>query len=273
RDGEFAGRHPRALDNRLVIAGQKPVSVADPIDAQRPETVLEELFRAVVVEWNRSEGPRTDVLERIVDSRRNRLALPVIRCQRFTAGEKCREGGGMIVAGPAIEISPFDRLILRVRKFDRAGFGKAHHTDRRGKSEDQDAKTQRPARRCHRRQCPASVATTFQFGSREEMSRAKVHTSVTSVTLSALPSTTAPLRSRVADTSLETKRTVTCSVRLRISAAVMVDASIETKRVSAVSPRPSRSVMAASKPSNTSFDSKLLSCRRSPSAKLVTIVS
>jgi hypothetical protein len=42
------------------------------------------------------------------------------------------------------------------------------------------------------------------------MSRAKVHTSVTSVTLSALPSTTAPLRSRVDDTSLDTKRTVIC---------------------------------------------------------------
>ena len=38
------------------------------------------------------------------------------------------------------------------------------------------------------RHCPASVATSFQFGSREEASRAKVHTSVTSVTVSALPS-------------------------------------------------------------------------------------
>ena len=40
--------------------------------------------------------------------------------------------------------------------------------------------------------CPASVATSFQFGSREVTSRAKVQTSVTSVTLSGLPSITAP---------------------------------------------------------------------------------
>ena len=56
-------------------------------------------------------------------------------------------------------------------------------------------------------------------------------------------------------------------------AAVIVEPSIETKRVSAVSLRPSRSVIAASKPSNTSRDSKLRSCRRSPLAKAVTIIS
>src|SRR3974390_501145 len=55
----------------------------------------------------------------------------------------------------------------------------------------------------------ASVATSFQFGSREEMSRAKVQTSVTSVTLSALPSLTLPFLSRVTDTILDWKRTVT----------------------------------------------------------------
>ena len=38
--------------------------------------------------------------------------------------------------------------------------------------------------------CPASVATSFQLGSRDEMSRAKVHTSVTSVTFSGEPSMT-----------------------------------------------------------------------------------
>ena len=41
--------------------------------------------------------------------------------------------------------------------------------------------------------CPASVATSFQLGSREETSRAKVQTSVTSVTLSGLPSITLPV--------------------------------------------------------------------------------
>ena len=82
----------------------------------------------------------------------------------------------------------------------------------------------RRRQRLSRPHCPASVATTFQFGSREEISRAKVHTSVTSVTFSALPSITAPERSRVAETSFETKRTVICAaLRLRSSAAVMVE--------------------------------------------------
>ena len=57
-------------------------------------------------------------------------------------------------------------------------------------------------------QAPASVATSFQLGSREVTSLAKVQTSVTLVTLSALPSMTLPLRSRVAETSWETKRSV-----------------------------------------------------------------
>src|SRR6202022_3475754 len=54
--------------------------------------------------------------------------------------------------------------------------------------------------------CPASVATSFQLGSREERSRAKVHTSVTSGTFSALPSITLPDLSRVTEMSWETKR-------------------------------------------------------------------
>ena len=43
-------------------------------------------------------------------------------------------------------------------------------------------------------------------------SRAKVHTSVTSVTLSGEPSITLPARSRVTEISCDTKRTVTCAV-------------------------------------------------------------
>jgi hypothetical protein len=97
--------------------------------------------------------------------------------------------------------------------------------------------------------CPASVATSFQLGSRDDTSRAKVHTSVMSVTRSALPSMTLPSLSRVAVMSLERKRTVTCAVRPRSSAAVMSAPSSETKRLSTVWPCFSRSVMAPSKPS------------------------
>ena len=50
------------------------------------------------------------------------------------------------------------------------------------------------------------------------MSRAKVQTSVTSVTLSGLPSTTAPVLSRVTEIICDTKRTVSCAARSRASA-------------------------------------------------------
>ena len=61
--------------------------------------------------------------------------------------------------------------------------------------------------------CPASVATSFQLGSRDDRSRANVHTSVTSVTFSGEPSMTAPERSRLTEMICDTKRTVTCAVR------------------------------------------------------------
>ncbi len=52
-------------------------------------------------------------------------------------------------------------------------------------------------------QAPASVATRRQFGSRAVTSRAKVQISIISTTLSGLPSTTAPARSRVAVMSFD----------------------------------------------------------------------
>src|SRR5262249_34781817 len=130
------------------------------------------------------------------------------------------------------------------------------------RGEERDGGCEPPCRhgsegRAHRtppRQWPASVATSFQLGSREVTSRAKVHTAVTSVTLSGLPSITVPDLSRVVDTNWETNRTVICAPRPRSSAAVMSAESIATKRVSTVSPRLSRSRMTLSKLSWTSFE-------------------
>src|SRR5664279_4008751 len=59
----------------------------------------------------------------------------------------------------------------------------------------------------------------------------------------------------------------------RNSAAVISALSMETKRLSTVSPRFSRSAMAVSNPSQTSRDSKFFNVRRSPSAKALTIIS
>src|SRR5258705_1697303 len=79
-------------------------------------------------------------------------------------------------------------------------------------------------------QVPPSVATRFQFGSRELTSLAKVQTSVTLVTASALPSITLPLRLRVADTSCETKRRVSCAILRRNSALMISVASMDINR-------------------------------------------
>ena len=65
RRREVAGRHPRALDDRLVIAGEKAVAVAELVDAQRPEIILEEFARAVVLERDRRDGAFADRLERL----------------------------------------------------------------------------------------------------------------------------------------------------------------------------------------------------------------
>src|SRR5580704_5879045 len=273
RRRELIRPHAGAFDNGLVIAGEKARRVAELVDAQRREIVLEEFFRAAVVERYRRERARADVLECVAD-RAGVTARPLPGGgEHAAAGEKRRKRHRVIVVRPAVDVGPFGRLVLRVGKFDRLGFRSARRGRLTGQTDEQHAQTKSPAIGRHRRYCPASVATTFQLGSREVTSRANVHTSVTSVTFSALPSITVPLRSRVEETSFETKRTVICAVLLRSSAAVMVAPSIETKRVSAVSPRFSRSVIAASKPSNTSRDNRLRNWRRSPSAKVVTIIS
>src|SRR5262249_32718122 len=134
-------------------------------------------------------------------------------------GKKCGKGRSVVVACPAVDVRPIDRFVLRIPEFDWLCRGVRHDRRFAAKTDKERQQTERPTPRRHRRYCPASVATTFQLGSREETSRANVHTSVTSVTLSALPSITVPLRSRVAEISFETKRTVICAVRPARSSA------------------------------------------------------
>ena len=71
RRSKFAGRNARAVDDRLVIAGEKAVGIAELADAKRPEIVLEEFARAVFFERHRGTAARADGLERIRD--RDRL--------------------------------------------------------------------------------------------------------------------------------------------------------------------------------------------------------
>src|SRR5256714_15095620 len=97
------------------------------------------------------------------------------------------------------------------------------------------------------RQLALPVPTSFQFGSRELVSRANVQTSVISATLSGLPSTIVPVLSRVTEIICDTKRTVSCAALSRASAPTSSALSIETNRVSVFCSCFSRSLITASK--------------------------
>src|SRR3984885_14465373 len=118
RRGELTGRNAGAIDDRLVIPGEKPFRVAEPADAQRTEIVLEELARALFLKRHRRNGAHADGPECVRDRRRLRRLL-VSPIESAAAFEKGSKSGGVIVGRPAIDIAPIDRLILRVRPFDR----------------------------------------------------------------------------------------------------------------------------------------------------------
>ena len=118
RRGEFAGRHPRAVDDRLVVSGEKSFRVAELADAQRPEIVLEEFPGAVLLERNGGDGALADRFERLVDRRRFAARLPGA-VERAAAGEKSGKRGGVIVSRPAFERRPIERLVLRIGEFYR----------------------------------------------------------------------------------------------------------------------------------------------------------
>src|SRR5271157_4915455 len=106
----------------------------------------------------------------------SRLATPVL--QRPAAAKKSSKGGGMIVAGPALELAPLDRLILRVGEYQRTDAlcecrGSQRNEDdqcrdnaKKRKAKDQKARGQtrrRTPTHCEHH-CPVSVAMTFQLG-------------------------------------------------------------------------------------------------------------
>src|SRR5262249_48339166 len=65
RRGKLAGRLARAFDDRLIIAGEKAVAVAELGDAQRAEIVLEEFARAVLFERNGGNRTHADGTQRV----------------------------------------------------------------------------------------------------------------------------------------------------------------------------------------------------------------
>ena len=242
---------PRAFDDRLVVAGEKAVRRAERRNPDRPEVLLEEFARLLGVV---RLGCRSPCGTPRTARRYNGRALRIASVPRRIALQLCVKAANAAADRP--RPSPRCRAQAIGSYCVSASFsgssaapaprrrGRAGSARRRRVVQFCAADRRRPDVIARLRWRPASSWDRARL-----MSRAKVHTSVTSVTLSGLPSITLPARSRVTETSCDTKRTVTCALLPRTSAPMMSAASIETNRVSTVSPRCSRSLIAASKPS------------------------
>ena len=116
----------RAFQHRLVIAGQKPLRFTETRDVHRPKIVLEEAARSFLVAWPRRSRAPADLPERVVDRPVVVGALGVAK--GLAAHPERSERREMIVGGPAVDITPFDRLELAVRElqrfFGRCGVGR-----------------------------------------------------------------------------------------------------------------------------------------------------
>ena len=104
-------------------------------------------------------------------------AAALLGFQRAATRQEGRKSRGVIVAGPAIgSAQPTGSYCVSanfIGSAPRAGIGRARQPASRTSRHRSDTMPQSASSTGPH--CPASVATTFQFGSREEMSRAKVH--------------------------------------------------------------------------------------------------
>jgi hypothetical protein len=120
RSGIDAGRDARAVDDRLVVAGEEAGGVAQLGDAHRTEIVLEELARPRFIE---RAGPHGAAAHRIeAGVHQSGLAGRMGGAgDRPAARRERRERGSMIVGAPAVDVAPCHRLDLRVADAQRAG--------------------------------------------------------------------------------------------------------------------------------------------------------
>ena len=140
RHREFPRRETRAVDDRLVIAGEEARRIAELADAHRNEIRLEELARRGAFQRSRLDRAGADLFERrahrpgVAAGRRSRRGSMRLRMRLFgaerhrshdraAAREQGREGARMIVAGPAVELGPARRLERRIRDLQRPGAG------------------------------------------------------------------------------------------------------------------------------------------------------
>src|SRR5258705_9699385 len=152
--------YARAVNDRLVVAGEQPARFAKLGDPHRPEIFLEEGARLIALERPGPRHPLADILESA--SNRSRIAELVLPVEHLAAGLERRESRAVIVALPAVELGPLDRLKLAIRDLQgingglAAGLIKRHHVKRhyadephRGCANPPDRKTSTRSTRAH----------------------------------------------------------------------------------------------------------------------------
>src|SRR5262249_17813440 len=105
RDVKFRIGKARALDDRLVITGQKALRFAEPRDLHRAKIILEEAARGLLVGRPRRGRAPADLTERAVDRPLVVGALGVAK--GLAAHLESRERGKVIVGRPAVDSNPF----------------------------------------------------------------------------------------------------------------------------------------------------------------------
>ncbi len=120
RHGVDVGLGPGAVDDGLVIAGNKALGFAEPRDAQGKEMLLEEDLGLSPVGKIESSGGPAGISQRGTQRLRfgGRLAL---RRYRLAACAERLVGEQMIVLAPAHNIGPRQRRILAAADFKRPG--------------------------------------------------------------------------------------------------------------------------------------------------------
>src|SRR5262245_56999385 len=115
-DRKFGTRKARARNNRLEIAGQKSLGLAQTPDANELKILFEE-------DSSGTRIVRLQVCGLAADVRQGVGELPAIvaapSTQGLAAGLVCRESSEMIVGGPARKLAPFYWLKLAICEFQR----------------------------------------------------------------------------------------------------------------------------------------------------------
>src|SRR5262249_47912552 len=123
RHMELRVGHARAVNDRLIVAGEQSARFAKLGDPHWAEVFLEEGARLVTLERASARHSLADVFEGAGD--RPRIAELTLPVEHLAARLEGRKGGAMIVTGPAVELGPLDRFKLAIRDLQRIDSGLA----------------------------------------------------------------------------------------------------------------------------------------------------